>query len=68
MEGSRAAAVRKMVVEHGFECSRLEQALLAQAYQRILPGVRRRMGVRETATHASPRCPAAGMHAVAKGG
>ena len=38
MEGSRAAAVRKMVVEHGFECSRLEQALLAQAYQKIVPG------------------------------
>jgi hypothetical protein len=68
MEGCRAAAVPKMAVEHGFECSRLEQALLAQAYQRIVPGVRRRFGVRETPRHASPRNPAAGMHTLAKGG
>ena len=68
MEGSTAAAGRKLGVQHGFECSRLEQALLAQAYQKIVPGVRRRIGVRETATHASPRCPAAEMHALAKGG
>jgi len=68
MEGSRAAAVQKMVVEHGFECSRLEQALLARAYQRIVPGIRRRIGVRKTATHGSPRYPAARMHTLAKGG
>ena len=68
MEGSRAAAVRKMAVEHGFECSRLEQALLAEAYERIVPGVQRRIAIRETATHASPRNPAARMHTLAKGG
>ena len=68
MEGSRAAAVRIKVVEHGFECSRLEQALLAQAYRKIVPGVRRRIGGRETATHASPRNPAARMYTLAKGG
>ena len=68
MEGPRAAAVRKVAVEHCFECSRLEQALLAQAYQKIVPGVRRRIGVRETGTHASPRNPAAGRHTLAKGG
>ena len=67
MEGSRAAAVREMVVEHGFECSRLEQVLLARAYQRIVPGIRRRIGVRETATHASPRNRAARMYTLAKG-
>ena len=68
MEGSRAAAVREMVVEHDFECSRLEQALLAQAYQRIVPGIRRRIGVRGTAMQASPRYPTARMHTLAKGG
>ena len=68
MEGSRVAAVPKMAVEHDFECSRLEQALLARAYQRIVPGVRRRIGVRETGTHASLPNPAAWMHTLAKGG
>lgn len=68
MEGSKAAAVRRMAIEHRFECSRLEQALLAQAYQKIVPDVRRRIGVRETGTHASPSKPAARMHTLAKGG
>jgi hypothetical protein len=68
MEGSKAAAVRKLVVEHDFECSRLEQALLAQAYGRIVPGIRRRVGIRATAVQASPRCPAARMDTLAKGG
>ena len=68
MEGSRAVAVREMAVEHSFECSRLEQALLAQAYQKIVSDVRRRIGVRETETHTQPRNPAARMHTMAKGG
>jgi len=68
MEGSRAAAVPRMAVEHLFECSRLEQALLAQAYQKIVPGVRRRIGVRETETQTQPRNPAARRHTLAKGG
>ena len=67
MEGSAAAAVQYLGVEHGFECSRLEQALLAQAYQKIVPGVRRRIGVRETEMHASPRNPTGRMHTLAKG-
>ena len=48
MEGFTAAAERKLTVKHGFECSRLEIALLARAYQRIVPGVRRRVGPRAT--------------------
>jgi hypothetical protein len=68
MEGPRAAAVRKVAVEHRFECSRLEQALLAQAYQKVVPDVRRRIGLRETGTHVSPRSPAARRHTLAKGG
>lgn len=68
MEGSRAAAVRNLEVEHDFECSRLEQALLAQAYQKVVPELRRRIGVRETKTYASPLDPAARMHTLARGG
>ena len=68
MEGSRAAAVRNLDVEHDFECSRLEQALLAQAYQKVVPAVRRRVRGRETQMHASPLNPAARMHTLAKGG
>ena len=68
MEGSTAAAARKLGVKHGFECSRLEQALLARAYQKVVPVVRRRIGVRETGTHA-PLCnPAARRHTRAKAG
>ena len=48
MEDFTAAAKRKLDVEHDFECSRLEIALLARAYQRIVPGVRRRVGPRVT--------------------
>ncbi len=54
MEGSQAAAVRRLGVGHRFECSRLEQALLAQAYQRVVPGVRRRVGPPATETQAPP--------------
>lgn len=68
MEGSRAAAVRNLDVEHDFECSRLEQALLAQAYQKVVPAVRRRVDVSETKTHASPLDPAARTHTLARGG
>lgn len=68
MEGSTAAAVRKLGVEHRFECSRLEQALLARAYEKIVPGVRRRIGARQTETQTSSRGSAARMHALAKGG
>ena len=59
MEGSRAAAVRNLEVEHDFECSRLEQALLAQAYQKVVLAIRRRIGERETQAYTSPSHPAA---------
>ena len=68
MEGSRAAAVRNLGVEHHFECSRLEQALLAQAYQKVVPTVRRRVGERETQAYTSPINPAARTHTLARGG
>jgi len=68
MEGSRAAAVRNLGVEHDFECSRLEQALLAQAYQKVVPAVRRRIGDRKTQVHTSPINPAARTHTLARGG
>jgi hypothetical protein len=68
MEGSTATAVRNFNVEHDFECSRLEQALLAHAYLRVVPEVRRRIGVRETKTPTSPLNPVAGMHTMARGG
>ena len=64
MEGYTAVAVRRLSVEHGFECSRLEQALLARAYQQVVPSVRRRTGVRETETRNS----ATWMYPLAKGG
>ena len=54
MEGFTAAAERKLDVEHGFECSRLEIALLAQAYQRVVPGVRRRVGPRPSEAQTPP--------------
>jgi len=53
MEGSAAVAVRRLRVEHGFECSRIEQALLARAYQQAVPSVRRQLGGREAETRNS---------------
>lgn len=64
MEGSTAVAVRRLSVEHGFECSRLEQALLARAYQQVVPSVQRRTGGRESETRYS----ATRRYTLAKGG
>jgi len=64
MEGSTAVVVRRLSVEHGFECSRLEQALLARAYQQVVPSIRRRIGGREAETRNS----ATRTYALAKGG
>lgn len=64
MEGSTAFAVPRLSVEHGFECSRLEQALLARAYQQVVPNVRRRIVGRETEVRNS----ATWMYTLAKGG
>jgi hypothetical protein len=64
MEGSAVVAVRRLGVEHDFECSRLEQALLARAYQQVVPSIRRRIGGREIETRAS----ATRTYTLAKGG
>jgi hypothetical protein len=64
MDGSTAVAVRKLSVEHGFECSRLEQALLARAYQQVVPNDWWRIGGREAETRNS----ATRMYPLAKGG
>jgi len=70
MEGSKADAVRKPAVEHRFECSRLEKALLARAYERLVPRIRRlvcQRGVR-TPTPLRHHGSGARMHLFAKGG
>jgi hypothetical protein len=64
MEGSAAVSVRRLSVKHGFECSRLEQALLARAYQQVVPSIRRRIGGREAETRNS----ATRTYPLAKGG
>ena len=55
MDGFPTVAGRKLAVEHGFECSRLEKSLLAQAYQRIVPAVMRHAGQRTREALMSPR-------------
>ena len=70
MEGSIAGVVRKPAVEHCFECSRLEKALLARAYEEVVPATRRRVGqqVAEMQTRLRRHIPAERMHTLAKGG
>lgn len=43
MEGSTCRQPRILRVQQGFECSRLEHALLALAYEQVVPLVRRRL-------------------------
>jgi len=43
MEGSTDQHPRIQRVERGFECSRLESELLASAYERLIPILRRRL-------------------------
>jgi hypothetical protein len=64
MEGSTSLAVPRLSVKHGFECSRLEQALLARAYQQVVPSIRRWINGWEAETRNS----AARMYPLAKGG
>lgn len=64
MEDSTAVAVRRLRVEHGFECSRLEQALLARAYQQVVLRVRWRISNRDVESRNS----ATRMYTLAKGG
>jgi hypothetical protein len=44
MEGSTGRQPRVLRVEQGFECSRLDNALLASAYQHVVPSVRCQVG------------------------
>jgi len=67
MEGSTAVAVRRLGVEHDFECSRLEQALLARAYQQLVPIIRRRISGRNTEIRNSAMRTCT-TYTVAKGG
>jgi hypothetical protein len=55
MDDFTAVARRKLVVERDFECSRLEKTLLEQAYQRIVPTIRRRVG-QEVSKVQMPAC------------
>jgi hypothetical protein len=68
MEGSRSTAVRTLAVERDFECSRLEKALLAQAYERVVPVVRRRGGQRKPEGQTPLPRSAERMQQVATGG
>jgi hypothetical protein len=70
MEGSKAGAVRKPAVEHRFECSRLEKALLARAYERLMPRIRRLVGQQEDRTPTPLRHHRSGerMHPIVNGG
>jgi len=70
MEGSTAVAVRKPAVEHRFECSRLEKALLARAYERLVPRIRRVVVSQgaETPTPWQNDKLEERIHSVAKGG
>ena len=43
MEGSTDRCSLILRVEQGFECSRLENELLASAYERLIPIMRRRL-------------------------
>jgi hypothetical protein len=43
MEGSTDRWSLPLTVERGFECSRLENELLASAYERLIPILRRRL-------------------------
>jgi hypothetical protein len=40
MEGKKSRCRRELKVARDFECSRLEKALLAAAYERVFPSVR----------------------------
>jgi len=54
MDGFTGRQPRILRVEHGFECSRLENALLASAYQRVVPDVQRRVVEHPTETERDP--------------
>ena len=51
MEGSTRRQTRILRVKRGFECSRLEHALLAAAYEQVVRGIRCRLPARQGDTH-----------------
>ena len=55
MEGSTDYCPLILRVERGFECSRLENELLASAYERLIPIMRRRLASRLVDSRASLR-------------
>jgi hypothetical protein len=54
MDRTATASRRMAAVEQGFERSRLSEEVLASAYERLVPIVRRLTGLREE--HPQPRC------------
>lgn len=44
MEKRTRRKVRELTIENGFECSRLEERLLVQVYERVVPPVVRAAG------------------------
>ena len=55
MEGSTFRQPRILRVQQGFERSRLEHALLASAYEQVVPGIRCRRPARQGDTHQELR-------------
>jgi hypothetical protein len=55
MEGSTDRCPLILRVERGFECSRLENELLASAYERVLPIMRRQLSGLQVDSQASLR-------------
>ncbi len=55
MEGSTDRRPLVLRVEQGFECSRLENELLASAYERLIPILRCRLSGRLVNSRASLR-------------
>jgi hypothetical protein len=51
MEGSTRRQARILKVKQGFECSRLEHAVLALAYRQVVPGIPCQLPARRGDTH-----------------
>jgi hypothetical protein len=67
MEGSTFRQSRILSVQQGFERSRLEHALLASAYEQVVPGIRCRRPARQPDTHQELRTFCDPQQPVAKG-
>ena len=55
MEGSTDRCPLILRVEQGFECSRLENELLASAYEQLIPIMQRRLSAHLVASRVSLR-------------